>query len=62
MKQKMFINQQKKNSIKVQCVAIDFVLKAVVEIIPSSIESLKKVKNLMKKYAMNSVYARQDYV
>ena len=38
-------------SIKAQCAAIDFVLKAVGEIVPLSIESLKKVKKLMKKYA-----------
>ena len=38
-------------STKAQCAAIDFVLKDVVEIIPSSVESLKKAKNLMKKYA-----------
>jgi predicted nucleic acid-binding protein len=38
-------------SITAQCAAIDFVLKAVVEIVPASIESLKKTKNLMKKYA-----------
>ena len=38
-------------STKAQCAAMDFVLKAVVEIVPFSIESLKKVKNLMKKYA-----------
>jgi hypothetical protein len=38
-------------SITAQCAAIDFVLKAVVEIVPTSIESLKKAKNLMKKYA-----------
>ena len=38
-------------SIKAQCAAIDFVLKAVVEIVPFSIESLKKAKNLMRKYA-----------
>jgi predicted nucleic acid-binding protein len=38
-------------SITAQCAAIDFVLKAVVEIVPASIESLKKAKNLMKKYA-----------
>ena len=30
---------------------LDFVLKAVVEIVPASIESLRKAKNLMKKYA-----------
>ncbi len=38
-------------SIKAQTIAIDFVLKSVVEIIPSSVESLKKVKNLIKKYS-----------
>jgi predicted nucleic acid-binding protein len=38
-------------STKAQCAAIDFVLEAVVEIVPPSIESLKKAKNLMKKYA-----------
>ena len=38
-------------SVKAQTVAIDFVLKSVVEIIPSSIESLKKAKNLIKKYS-----------
>jgi predicted nucleic acid-binding protein len=38
-------------SIKAQCAAIDFVLKAVVEIVPISIDSLKKAKTLMKKYA-----------
>jgi predicted nucleic acid-binding protein len=38
-------------SIKAQCAAIDFILEAVVEIVPASIESLKKAKNLMKKYA-----------
>ena len=37
-------------STKAQCAAIDFVLEAVVEIVPPSIESLKKAKNLMKKY------------
>ena len=37
--------------LKAQCAAIDFVLEAVVEIVPPSIESLKKAKNLMKKYA-----------
>jgi len=34
-------------SVKAQVAAIDFVLKSVVEIIPSSIESLKKAKNLL---------------
>jgi len=38
-------------SVKAQTAAIDFVLKTVVEIIPSSIESLKKAKNLIKKYS-----------
>jgi len=38
-------------SVKAQTAAIDFVLKSVVEIIPSSFESLKKVKNLIKKYS-----------
>jgi predicted nucleic acid-binding protein len=34
-----------------QCAALDFVLASVVEIVPSSTESLKKTKNLMKKYS-----------
>jgi len=38
-------------SVEAQTAAIDFVLKTVVEIIPSSIESLKKAKNLIKKYS-----------
>ena len=38
-------------SITAQCAALDFVLESVVEIVPSSTESLKKTKNLMKKYA-----------
>jgi len=38
-------------SVKAQTAAIDFVLKSVVEIIPSSIETLKKAKNLIKKYS-----------
>ena len=38
-------------SVKAQSAAIDFVLKSVVEIIPSSVESLKKVKDLIKKYS-----------
>ena len=38
-------------SIKAQCAALDFVLESIVEIVPSSRESLKKTKNLMKKYA-----------
>ena len=38
-------------SVKAQTAAIDFVLKSVVEIIPSNIESLKKAKNLLHKYS-----------
>jgi uncharacterized protein len=38
-------------SIKAQTAALDFVLNSVVEIIPSSIESLKKAKKLIKKYS-----------
>jgi predicted nucleic acid-binding protein len=38
-------------SITAQCAALDFVLQSVVEIVPSSTDSLKKTKNLMKKYA-----------
>jgi uncharacterized protein len=38
-------------SVKAQTAAIDFVLKSVVEIIPSSVESMKKVKILIKKYS-----------
>ena len=38
-------------SITAQNAAMDFVLKSVVEIVPSSIESLKKTKGLMNKYA-----------
>ena len=38
-------------SITAQCAALDFILESIVEIVPSSIESLKKTKNLMKKYA-----------
>jgi uncharacterized protein len=34
-----------------QCAALDFVLESVVEIVPSSTDSLKKIKNLMKKYS-----------
>ena len=37
-------------SITAQCAALDFVLESVVEIVPSSTDSLKKTKNLMKKY------------
>ncbi len=38
-------------SVKAQTAAIDFVLKSVVEIIPSSVKSMKKVKTLIKKYS-----------
>ena len=38
-------------SITAQCAALDFVLESVVEIVPSNIESMKKTKTLMKKYA-----------
>lgn len=38
-------------SIRAQTAAIDFVLKSVIEIIPSSVESLRKAKNLIKKYS-----------
>jgi predicted nucleic acid-binding protein len=38
-------------SIRAQCAALDFVLESVVEIVPSSIDSLKKTKSLLKKYA-----------
>ncbi|MGB6012119.1 MAG: PIN domain-containing protein [Desulfobacterales bacterium] len=38
-------------SVKAQSAAIDFVLKSVVEIIPSSVASLKKAKDLIKKYS-----------
>ena len=38
-------------SIIAQSAAIDFVLKSIVEILPSNIQSLRKTKNLMKKYA-----------
>lgn len=38
-------------SMKAQSAAIDFVLKSVVELIPTSVESLGRVKNLMKKYS-----------
>jgi predicted nucleic acid-binding protein len=38
-------------SVKAQSAAIDFVLKSVVELIPTSVESLGRVKNLMKKYS-----------
>ena len=38
-------------SITAQCAVLDFVLKSVVEIVPSSTDSFKKTKNLMKKYA-----------
>ncbi len=38
-------------SVKAQSAAIDFVLKSVVEIIPPSVASLKKAKDLIKKYS-----------
>jgi len=38
-------------SIIAQSAALDFVLKSIVEIVPSNIQSLRKTKNLMKKYA-----------
>lgn len=38
-------------SIKAQSAAIDFVLKSVVELIPSDNESLKTARNLMQKYS-----------
>ena len=38
-------------SIEAQGAAIDFVLEAGVELIPTSNESLEKAKNLMKKYS-----------
>ena len=38
-------------SIIAQCAAMDFVLEAVIEIVPVNIKSLRKTKNLMKKYA-----------
>ncbi len=38
-------------SIKAQCAALDFVLESIVEIVPSNTESLKKTKNLMRKYS-----------
>jgi predicted nucleic acid-binding protein len=34
-----------------QCAALDFILESVVEIVPANTKSLKKTKNLMKKYA-----------
>ncbi|MEE4603609.1 MAG: PIN domain-containing protein [Desulfobacteraceae bacterium] len=38
-------------SIIAQCAALDFILESVVEIVPANTKSLKKTKNLMKKYA-----------
>ena len=38
-------------SITAQCAALDFVLESIVEIVPANTMSLKKTKNLMKKYA-----------
>jgi len=37
-------------SITAQCAALDFVLESVVDIVPANTKSLKKTKNLMKKY------------
>ena len=38
-------------SIAAQCAALAFVLESVIEMVPSNTKSLKKTKNLMKKYA-----------
>ena len=38
-------------SVIAQSAAIDFVLQSIVEILPSNLQSLRKTKNLMKKYA-----------
>lgn len=38
-------------STKAQIAAIDFVLESVVEIIPSSVESMKQSKDLIRKYS-----------
>lgn len=38
-------------SIKAQEAALEFILSSVVEIIPANIDSFKKIKQLMKKYA-----------
>jgi len=38
-------------SITAQCATLDFVLESVVDIVPANTKSLKKAKNLMKKYA-----------
>ena len=38
-------------SIAAQCATLDFVLESVIEIVPANLRSLKKTKNLMKKYA-----------
>ena len=38
-------------SVKAQTAAIDFVLKSVIELIPASDESLKKVRTLITKYS-----------
>ncbi len=38
-------------SIKAQCAAIDFVVESLIEIVPSNRESLRKTKNLLRKYA-----------
>jgi predicted nucleic acid-binding protein len=38
-------------SIKAQCAAIDFAVESLIEIVPPNRESLRKTKNLMRKYA-----------
>ena len=38
-------------SVKAQTAAIDFVNESVVEVIPSSVESLRKAKKIIKKYS-----------
>lgn len=38
-------------SIDAQIAAIDFVLKSVVELVPTSIESLNRAKSIMRKYS-----------
>jgi len=38
-------------SVKAQTAAIDFIIESVVEIIPSSVDSLMKVKRLINKYS-----------
>ncbi|MBA7570523.1 hypothetical protein ES708_12275 [subsurface metagenome] len=38
-------------SVKAQAAAIDFIIESVVKIIPSSVDSLMKVKKLINKYS-----------